>query len=215
MSSSRNKTALIMVDLQNDFCKNGSLAVPDGDAVVPVANALQPHFDLVIATQDWHPQDHMSFAANHEGQKAGNTLAVNGLTQVLWPVHCVQGSTGAEFHPRLDLTHISKIVHKGADRTIDSYSAFFDNAHLRTTGLADFLQEHGVQDIYIMGLATDYCVKYSCLDAAKLGLKTHVIVDACRGIDLQVGDVDKALQEMRAVGVDIIHARDILQALVV
>jgi nicotinamidase/pyrazinamidase len=210
MPINQKKSALIMVDIQNDFCQNGSLAVPDGDAVVPVANALQPLFDLVIATQDWHPEDHMSFAANHKGRTAGQVMEVNGMAQVLWPVHCVQGTKGAAFHPALDITRIAKIVHKGADREIDSYSAFFDNAHLRSTGLGDYLRDHAIEEIYIIGLATDYCVKYSCLDAAGLGLKTHVIVDACRGIDLAAGDVDRALAEMKSLGVDIVYSHELL-----
>jgi nicotinamidase/pyrazinamidase len=205
-----NKNALILVDIQNDFCPGGSLAVPEGDKIVPIANALQPHFHLVIATQDWHPRDHMSFAANHQGQKPGDVVSLNGIPQVLWPVHCVQNSRGAAFHPDLDLTHVNKIIYKGMDRTVDSYSAFFDNQQLRATALADYLLEHGVSDIYIMGLATDYCVKYSCLDAAALSLKTHVIADACRGIELQSGDIDRALKEMREMGVEIVNSRDIL-----
>jgi nicotinamidase/pyrazinamidase len=196
-----------MVDIQYDFCAGGSLAVPDGDAIVPLANALQAQFDVVIATQDWHPADHMSFAANQATGNIGDVIEINGMQQVLWPVHCVQGSRGAEFHPELDVTRVNKIVHKGADKTIDSYSAFFDNAHLRSTGLADYLREQDVNEIYIIGLATDYCVKYSCLDAVRLGLKTHVIMDACRGIDLQWGDVDKAVAEMREVGVEVVERR--------
>ena len=210
MSSSKN--ALIIVDVQNDFCPGGNLAVPDGDAIVELANELQPHFHLVVATRDWHPQDHMSFASNHPGHNAGEEMILGDMPQVLWPDHCVQNTPGAEFHPRLDTTHIDKVIFKGADKTIDSYSAFFDNAHLRSTGLMDYLQEHNVTDIYIMGLATDYCVKYSCLDAAKLGLKTHVIVDACRGIDLQKGDIEKAMDEMRQLGVEMVLAKDILSA---
>jgi nicotinamidase/pyrazinamidase len=202
MSKKIVKTALIMVDIQNDFCAGGSLAVPDGDAIVPLANAMQAKFDLIIATQDWHPADHMSFAANNSGA-IGDVVDLNGIQQVLWPVHCVQGSHGAAFHPDLDMSRVDKIVHKGADKLIDSYSAFFDNAHLRSTGLFDYLQEHGVEEIYILGLATDYCVKYTCLDAVHLGLKTHVILDACRGIELQAGDVERAIEEMVAVGVKI------------
>jgi nicotinamidase/pyrazinamidase len=215
MPIKKNKTALVMVDIQNDFCEGGSLAVPEGSAIVELANALQPHFDLVIATQDWHPQDHTSFAANHQDTNVGDVVSLDGISQIMWPVHCVQNSMGAQFHPRLDVSRIHKIVHKGADRLIDSYSAFFDNAHLRSTGLADYLQEHGVEEVYIIGLATDYCVKYSCLDAAKLKLKTHVIIDACRGIDLTAGDIDKALAEMVAVGVDIIYSESILKSEVV
>ena len=212
MPINKNTSALVMVDIQNDFCQGGSLAVPQGDAIVELANALQPHFDLVIATQDWHPQDHTSFAANHHDRKVGEVIELDGISQIMWPVHCVQNTTGAQFHPQLEVSRINKIVHKGADRLIDSYSAFYDNAHLRSTGLGDYLQEHGVEEVYIIGLATDYCVKYSCLDAASLNLKTHVIIDACRGIDLKPGDIDKALTEMVAVGVDIISSEKILKS---
>ncbi|MDR3477502.1 MAG: bifunctional nicotinamidase/pyrazinamidase [Gammaproteobacteria bacterium] len=206
----KTQSALILVDIQNDFCGGGSLAVPDGDAIVPLANQLQPHFQLVIATQDWHPQDHMSFASNHPGHQVGEVMVLNDLNQVLWPNHCVQDSHGAELHPALDITRINKIVFKGVDRTIDSYSAFFDNAHLRSTGLADYLKEHGIQDVYIMGLATDYCVKFSCIDAATLGFNTHVIIDACRGIDLAVGDIQKSIQEMEEHGVTVLKFQDVI-----
>jgi nicotinamidase/pyrazinamidase len=206
----KSKTALIMVDLQNDFCKGGSLAVPDGDAIIPIANQLQAHFDVVIATQDWHPEDHVSFAANHPNHKVGDIIEVHGLEQILWPVHCVQGTKGAELHPQLDKTRIQKYFQKGIDKTIDSYSAFFDNEHLRTTGLADYLMEQKINEIYIIGLATDYCVKFSCMDAVYCGFNTHIITDACRGIDLTPGDVKEALEEMRDEGVQILKAKDIL-----
>jgi nicotinamidase/pyrazinamidase len=204
------KNALILVDIQNDFCPGGSLAVPAGDTIVSLANILQAHFDLVIATQDWHPEDHMSFATNQPGHQVGETINVNGLSQVLWPAHCIQNSTGALFHRALETSRIDKIIHKGADSAIDSYSAFFDNAHLRSTGLADYLQDHGVKSIYLMGLATDYCVKYSCLDAVGLGFDVHLILDACRGIDLQAGDIAAAINEMRTAGVKVINSNDIV-----
>jgi nicotinamidase/pyrazinamidase len=207
-----NKNALIMVDVQNDFCPGGNLAVQNGDEVVALANQLQPHFHLVIATRDWHPQDHSSFASNNPGHHAGEVIELNGISQVLWPDHCVQNSKGAELHPDLDTSRIDKIIFKGTDKEVDSYSAFFDNAHSHSTGLMDYLREHQVTDIYIMGLATDYCVKYSCQDAARLNLKTHVIVDACRGIDLQPGDIQKALHELQQLGVEIVSVKDILSS---
>lgn len=203
------KTALIMVDLQNDFCPGGRLSVPDGDAVIPLANQLQQHFDLIIATKDWHPQDHVSFASNHPGKREGDVLIINGIEQILWPDHCVQNTKGAEFHPGLDTSKINKIFLKGTDKNIDSYSTFFDNAHLRNTGLAAYLREQQINDIYIMGLATDYCVKYSCHDAVKLGFNTHIIVDACRGIELHEGDIAAALDEMRGEGVKISYSPDV------
>jgi nicotinamidase/pyrazinamidase len=206
------KKALIMVDLQNDFCPGGALAVPDGDAIILLANKLQPYFDLVVATQDWHPNDHMSFAANHAEYEVGARIEIDGLSQVLWPTHCVQNSKGAEFHSHLNTDQIRQIFHKGTDVKIDSYSAFFDNAHLRSTGLYDYLLSEQVEDVYIMGLATDYCVKYSSLDAAHLGFHVHVIQDACRGIDLYPGDIDHAFAEMRAAGIAIIQVEDIVKA---
>lgn len=204
------KNALIMVDLQRDFCKGGSLHVPDGDSVIPLANKLQAYFEVIIATQDWHPQDHMSFATNHPNQKVGDQITVDNMLQVLWPVHCVQNSEGAQFHPDLDTTKIKKIFHKGIDKKIDSYSAFFDNARQRSTGLADYLREQAIKGIYIMGLATDYCVKFSTLDAIYLGFKTYVIEDACRGVELNAGDVSDAVNEMRAAGAILIKSADIL-----
>lgn len=203
------KKALIMVDLQNDFCEGGSLAVPKGDEVISIANQLQPHFELVVATQDWHPKDHMSFASNHLGRKVGEIIIVEGLRQILWPDHCIQNTRGAEFHPNLNVQHLTKVFHKGIDKKIDSYSAFFDNAHRRSTGLSEYLQSIHVTDIYIMGLATDYCVKYSALDAAQLGFDVHVIEDACRGIELNPGDIDLSFQEMRKAGVNIINSKDL------
>src|SRR5579872_2364389 len=175
------KTALIMVDLQNDFCQGGSLAVPDGDAVIPLANHLQPFFDLVVATKDWHPKNHMSFASNHPGHTIGDVIEVHGFKQVLWPDHCVQHSHGSEFHPALKQDGIQKIFYKGTDPHIDSYSAFYDNEHMRETRLEDYLKNEGVTDIYIMGLATDYCVRYSCLDASRMNFNIYLIQDACRG----------------------------------
>lgn len=205
----KKKSALLLVDLQNDFCSGGSLYVPDGDAVIPLANKLQAYFEVVIASKDWHPQDHMSFASNHFGLKVGDVIDVNNMQQVLWPDHCVQNTKGSELHPLLDTTRIQKYFLKGIDKTIDSYSAFFDNAHLRTTGLADFLLEQKITDIYILGLATDYCVKYTCIDAVHSGFKTHVIEDACRGINLHPDDVKNAFAEMREEGVEILQSNEI------
>jgi nicotinamidase/pyrazinamidase len=197
-------TALLMVDLQNDFCPGGNLAVPEGDKVVALANQLQLNFNCVVATQDWHPADHLSFAENHSNQKVGNIVQLNSITQILWPTHCVQESKGAEFHPELDITRVNKIIFKGTNREIDSYSAFFDNAHQRSTGLADYLKEQGITKLHVMGLATDYCVKYTCLDAIQLGFEVSIILDGCRGVELQVGDVDKAIREMEQAGVSLI-----------
>ena len=204
-----NNKALILVDLQNDFCSGGSLAVPDADSIISMANQLQAQFNFIIATKDWHPATHSSFAINHPDKKIGDIVHVNSIEQILWPVHCVQNSFGAEFHPQLETFLIQKIFYKGIDPFIDSYSAFFDNAHQRSTGLAEYLHSCAIQSIYIMGLATDYCVKYTCLDAVSLGFDTYLIADACRGVELNEGDMQRALDEMKTNQVKIIHSQDI------
>ena len=201
--------ALIVVDVQNDFLPGGALAVPRGDEIIPLVNQLQKQFELVVATQDWHPPDHGSFAANHPGKKPGDRIMLEGIEQILWPVHCVQNTPGAEFASGLKTKQFARIFQKGVDPGIDSYSTFFDNAHRRSTGLADYLNQRDVTDVYLVGLATDYCVKHSVLDARQLGLNAHVIVDACRGIDLAPGDVDLALKEMKASGARILHSGDL------
>lgn len=203
--------ALILVDLQNDFCAGGALAVPDGDAVVPVANALSPRFSLVVATQDWHPPTHLSFASNHPGRSPYEQIELDGLPQVLWPDHCVQGSRGAEFHPRLERAHIQRVVQKGTDPRIDSYSGFFDNGHRKATGLDDYLKSEGVRELYVMGLATDYCVKWTALDAVQLGYRVQVMIDGCRGVGLAPNDVDDALRELAAAGVTLTSADVVAQ----
>ncbi|MEL7249927.1 MAG: bifunctional nicotinamidase/pyrazinamidase [Bacteroidota bacterium] len=205
-------TALILVDLQNDFCPLGALPVPEGDKVIPIANALLPHFSTVVATQDWHPADHGSFAANHPWRKPGQVIDLNGLDQILWPIHCVQGSFGAEFTPGLNQDGIDEVFVKGTDPGIDSYSGFFDNGHRKATGLGDWLKEKGIQKVYVMGLATDYCVKFTALDAHELGFETYLIEDASRGVNLNDGDVTAAVADMKAAGVNIVQSDSILQA---
>jgi nicotinamidase/pyrazinamidase len=201
--------ALILVDLQNDFLPGGALAVPHGDEVIPIANELQQKFELVLATQDWHPRDHGSFAANHPGKKPGDRIMLDGIEQILWPVHCVQNTHGAAFAPEFDTSRISHVFHKGTERNIDSYSTFFDNAHRRHTGLAHYLEKRGIKDVYLMGLALDYCVKYSTLDACHLGLNTYVILDGCRGIELEPGDVARALHEMQDAGAVLLQSAEV------
>lgn len=199
--------ALILVDIQNDFLPGGALAVPKGDEVIPVANKVSPKFDLVVATQDWHPRDHGSFAANHPGKKPGDVIDLHGLRQVLWPVHCVQNTRGAEFGPGLDVSRVRKVIRKGTDPAIDSYSGFFDNDHRKSTGLADYLREQKVTEVFVMGLATDYCVKFTALDAVqRAGLKATLIEDGCRGINLRPGDVEAAVKEMREAGVKVVRS---------
>jgi nicotinamidase/pyrazinamidase len=183
--------ALILVDIQNDFCPGGSLAVAEGDRVVPVANELQQHFDLVVATRDWHPPGHASFVA-------------------LWPPHCVQGTAGAEFHPALDTRRVAHVFLKGTDPAVDSYSGFFDNEHKLSTGLGDYLRAQGATNVFICGLATDYCVKFTALDALRLGFDTTVVIDACRGVEVNAGDTARAVAEMRAAGAHVVESRDVL-----
>ncbi|HAH49064.1 bifunctional nicotinamidase/pyrazinamidase [Gimesia sp.] len=197
--------ALILVDLQYDFMPGGSLAVPEGDQVVSIANQLMADFDLVVATQDWHPPDHLSFASQHPDREIGEQIELGGLEQILWPDHCVQGTRGAEFHADLNQTSIDKVFPKGTDRLIDSYSGFYDNGHQKSTGLGEYLQEQQVKSVTVLGLATDFCVKWTALDAVKLGFQTRLIQTGCRGVDLSPGDVGRACQEMQQAGVKIIE----------
>jgi nicotinamidase/pyrazinamidase len=192
--------ALIVVDVQNDFLPGGSLAVPDGDAVVPIINRLMPKFELVVATQDWHPADHESFAGRHAGHEPGDTIDLNGQEQILWPDHCVQHTAGASFASGLNVEHFEHVVRKGAKRTVDSYSGFFDNDHQTDTGLTDYLKQHGVDEVSICGLAADVCVRFTALDALKLGFKTTVFSDAVRAVNLQEGDYERTVQKIRENG---------------
>lgn len=198
--------ALILVDIQNDFIPGGALAVPDGDKVIPVANRVMEKFDLVVATQDWHPANHGSFAANHAGKKLFELIDLNGLPQVLWPNHCVQNQRGAAFVKELNTAKIKKVFQKGTDAGIDSYSGFFDNGHRKATGLGDFLKAQGVDEVYVLGLATDYCVKFTALDARQLGFKTYLVEDASRGVNLKPDDVKNAIEEMKKAGVTVTTA---------
>jgi nicotinamidase/pyrazinamidase len=206
MLKSGRLNALILVDVQNDFVPGGALPVSEGGQIVPIVNRLQAQFDLVVATQDWHPANHGSFAANHPGKKPGEVIDLDGMRQILWPVHCVQNSAGAAFVPALNMKQVAEVFQKGTDAQIDSYSGFFDNGHRKVTGLADFLKARKVTDVFIAGLATDYCVKFTALDAVGLGFKTHLVKEACRGVDLMPGDVAKAVLEMREAGVEIVEA---------
>jgi len=201
--------ALILVDIQNDFLPGGALGVPRGNEVVPIANRLQPRFGLVVATQDWHPPGHGSFASAHPGRKPGEFVELAGLRQVLWPDHCVQGAAGAAFAPDLATNRVEAIIRKGTDPSIDSYSGFFDNGHRKSTGLGDYLRGRGATDIYVLGLATDYCVKFTALDAARLGFRTFLVQDGSRGVELSKGDVARALDEARKGGVEIVQSGDV------
>lgn len=196
--------ALLLVDIQNDFLPGGALAVKNGGEILPIINNLVNYpFNLIVATKDWHPIDHSSFAATHN-KLPGECIIINEMEQILWPLHCIQGTQGAEFHSILNTEKIDKIFYKGTDKVIDSYSAFYDNGHFKSTGLDKYLHDKGIKEIYIAGLTTDYCVKYSVLDALKLGFKVFVIMDACRGVDLKKNDSYKALEEMRNAGAGMI-----------
>jgi nicotinamidase/pyrazinamidase len=180
------------------------LPVPDGDKVIRVANALIPGFKLVLATQDWHPADHGSFAANHPGKKPGDRINLNGLPQILWPTHCVQNTPGAAFASELNSSAITRVFQKGTDAGIDSYSGFFDNGHRKSTGLAEYLRSQNVTTVFIAGLATDYCVKFTALDAVAEGFRTKLLVDGCGGVELHPGDVKNAVDAMIQAGVEML-----------
>lgn len=198
--------ALILVDLQNDFCNFGALAVKGGNDVIPIANRLMEKFELVVATQDWHPADHESFAAVHYFRQPGQVINLHGLEQVLWPIHCVQGTFGAEFVQELNTNKITKVFPKGTDKTVDSYSGFFDNGKRGDTGLHAYLQEKNVTEVYVMGLALDYCVKFTATDAIELGYKTHLILDGTRAVNLEPNDGEKAVDFLKSLGVTVIES---------
>lgn len=197
---------LIIIDVQNDFCPGGALAVESGDEVVPIINSIQHKFDRVIATQDWHPQNQISFASNHSGKKPFDEIELNGYRQTLWPDHCVQGTKGADFHPLLNLLKIDLILRKGTSAHVDSYSAFLENDKKTKTGIDGYLTSIAADEVYICGLATDFCVFYSAMDARTFGFNTCVVIDACRGIDLPKGNVARVLDEMRSRGIRIIES---------
>ena len=195
------KDALIIIDIQNDFTAGGSLAVPEGNEIIPIVNQLQNQFDLVVATQDWHPKNHGSFASNHPGKKAFETIDLNGLEQILWPDHCVQESPGAHFHPDLQTEKIQTIFRKGMDPAIDSYSGFYDNGHRKSTGLSGYLKGLEVKHLYFCGLAADYCVYYSLKDAIKEGFRCTLFSDATKAISVENFSVIK--KELIQMGVEL------------
>ncbi len=211
MGMDRN-TALLIVDVQHDFLPGGALAVPEGDKIIPVVNKLQEKFERIIATQDFHPADHGSFAASHQGKSPGERMELEGLVQVLWPVHCVQGSVGADFHPSMDQSKWERIFRKGMNPSVDSYSGFFDNARRGDTGLAAYLKSQGITTVYVVGLALDYCVKYTAMDALGMGFTTYLVEDASRAVNLDPGDGEKALEEMKQAGVRVITSKELLTA---
>lgn len=201
-----SKSALIVIDIQNDFLPGGALGVAGGFEVVETINRLMDKFDLVVATQDWHPSDHASFASNHAGSEPGQVIEVEGLSQVLWPDHCVQDTHGAEFADDLDVDRIERVFRKGSDARYDSYSGLYDNGHHSATGMSQYLKENGVQRVYLAGIATDYCVKFTALDARRDGFETYVIIDACRGVIANAGDIEKTVAEMSLAGAKMVAA---------
>lgn len=192
--------ALLVVDVQNDFLPGGALAVPRGDQVIPVINRIMPHFSLVIATQDWHPAAHGSFASNHPGRSPGEIIQLEGLQQILWPDHCVQNTPGASFASGLDVAGFHGVVRKGSNPSIDSYSGFFDNGGANPTGLERLLRDRAVTRVIVCGLAQDYCVKFTALDALRLGFETVVVEDGTLPVEVSPGDGDRALQEILDAG---------------
>jgi len=202
--------ALLVIDLQNDFLPGGSLAVPEGDQIIPIVNELMPEYDLVVATQDWHPADHGSFASNHPGKEIGETIDLGGLEQILWPIHCIQGSDGAKFPDELHTRRFDHLIRKGSHSQIDSYSGFFDNRHQKSTGLSDLLKRKGITEVHLVGLATDYCVKFTALDALQEGFEVTLIQDACRGVNLSPNDVPKTITQLKNKGVKILKSGDLL-----
>jgi nicotinamidase/pyrazinamidase len=202
--------ALILVDIQNDFMPGGPLGVPGGREIIPLAQALIPIFDLVVATQDWHPADHGSFATHHPDHSPGDVIELHGLAQVLWPVHCVQQTDGAQLVEGLDPESLDAIFVKGTDSRIDSYSGFFDNGRRKSTGLEEWLKIRSVQSVTVLGVATDYCIKSTALDAVSCGFQTILVEDAVRAVDLAPGDGRRAVEEMRAAGIEGVQSGSLL-----
>ena len=196
----RDRRVLLVIDVQNDFCPGGALAVPGGDETPALISDLSHEFPHVILTQDWHPRDHLSFASSHPGAKPFTTVEMPYGPQVLWPDHCVQGTEGAEFHPELKVEHCELIIRKGCRRDVDSYSAFFENDRSTPTGLAGYLRDRGLDRLFLTGLATDFCVAHSALDARRLGFEVAVVESACRAIDLD-GSLEAAWRQMEQAGV--------------
>lgn len=201
--------AVLLIDIQHDFLEGGALAVPDANAVVPVAEKLMQRFDLIFATQDWHPHNHGSFASQHAGRNMFEVIDLHGLPQVLWPDHCVQGTLGAQFHPALPMEKCTAIVQKGTDITVDSYSGFADNGKRIQTELHSILQTHGVKTLYVCGLATDYCVQFTVLDALELGYTVYLVLDGCRGVNQHPHDSEKAIERMEKAGALLISSVDV------
>ncbi|MHC3822645.1 MULTISPECIES: bifunctional nicotinamidase/pyrazinamidase [Pseudomonas] len=203
------RTALLVIDVQNDFIPGGQLAVPEGDQIVPLINRLGGLFKQVVIAQDWHPSGHASFASSHPGHQPYEVIQLPYGEQVLWPEHCVQGTAGAEFHPELNLPHAQLIIRKGCNPDIDSYSAFLEADRRTTTGLAGYLKERGIDTVYMVGLALDFCVMFSALDARAAGFNAFVVLDACRAIDRD-GSLAAAMERMQTAGVGLIQSNQLI-----
>ncbi|WP_085603409.1 MULTISPECIES: bifunctional nicotinamidase/pyrazinamidase [unclassified Pseudomonas] len=203
------RTALLVIDVQNDFIPGGQLAVPEGDLIVPLINRLAGQFKQVVIAQDWHPAGHASFASSHPGRQPYDVIQLPYGEQTLWPDHCIQGSRGAEFHSGLDLPHAQLVIRKGCNPDIDSYSAFLEADRVTTTGLAGYLKERGIDTVYMVGLALDFCVMFSALDARAAGFNAFVVLDACRAIDLN-GSLATAIERMQVAGVELIQSTELL-----
>lgn len=201
---SKNDNAFVVIDVQNDFCPGGALAVNEGDIIVPVINSIMDRFYRVVATQDWHPENQVSFASNHKGKNEFDEIPLDGILQTLWPVHCVAGTDGASFHPDLETEKFDLILRKGTNPEIDSYSAFLENDRKTKTGLEGYLKSLDIRNLFLCGLATDFCVFYSAMDAVNLGFETFVILDACRGIDMPENNIEQAIDKMKESGIEII-----------
>ncbi len=202
--------ALLLVDLQYDFFPGGALAVKEGDKILPaIDKLLKMDWDLITASQDWHPPDHKSFASMHKGKKVGDKIDLDGIEQILWPDHCVRDTRGAEFYPGWDTERVDKVFCKGVDTNADSYSAFFDNGHRRSTGLGQYLKERNITEVYIAGLATDYCVKFSVSDALELGFKTYIVMEGVKGVNLKPEDSEQALRTMQERGAVLVSVHDL------
>ncbi len=202
-------TALILVDVQHDFLPGGALAVPQGDEILPIIDSLLPYFETIVATQDWHPAQHGSFAANHAGTQPGEQIILEGLPQILWPIHCVEGTRGADFPESLDRSRWKLVFKKGKNPLVDSYSGFFDNARRGDTGLRNYLLLEGIRRVFIAGLALDYCVKFTALDARTLGFETFLITDATRAVNLQPEDGNIAIEELKAAGIVCLESKNL------
>ena len=209
MEQTDRSQALIVTDVQNDFCPGGSLPVPHGDEVVPVINRLMTRFRFVVACQDWHPMGHISFASTHPGKRPFDTIELGAGEQTLWPDHCVQETPGADFRADLETRYIRAVIRKGIDPRVDSYSTFRDNAKQAITGLHGYLEAHGVGDVYLTGLATDFCVYFSAMDALEMGFRPFIVLDASRGIDVPAGSMASKLDAFHANGGRIVRSSDL------